>query len=88
MKLNLVLKVETPSKPTIESSINEKMFYENAKEFLDTISKKCTKFSKSEKNELYHNHWVNVCFESNIINMSSDTWWLDNDAIIHACNSM
>ena len=23
-----------------------------------------------------------------IIDVSSDTWWLDNVAIIHACNSM
>ena len=31
---------------------------------------------------------VNVCFESNIIDVSSDNWWLDSDDIIHACNSM
>ena len=29
---------------------------ENAKEFLNAISKKYTKFSKNEKNELYDNH--------------------------------
>ena len=29
---------------------------ENAKEFLDAISKKYTKFSKNEKNELSDNH--------------------------------
>ena len=29
---------------------------ENAKEFLDAISKKCIKFSKNEKNELSDNH--------------------------------
>ena len=61
---------------------------ENAKEFLDIISKKYTKFSKNEKNGLSANHLVNVCFESNVINVSSDTWWLDSGAIIHACNSM
>ena len=61
---------------------------ENAKEFLDAISKKYTKFSKNEKNELSNNHWVNVCFESNIIDVPSDTWWLDSGATIHACNSM
>ena len=44
---------------------------ENAKEFLDAISKKYTKFSKNEKNELSDNHWVNVCFESNIIDVPS-----------------
>ena len=53
----------------------------NAKEVLDAISKKYTKFSKNGKNELANNHWVNVCFESN-------TWWLDSGAAIHACNSM
>ena len=31
---------------------------------------------------------MNICFESNIIDMSSDTWWLDNGATIHACNYM
>ena len=31
---------------------------------------------------------MNDCFESNIIDVSSDTWWLDSGAIIHTCNSM
>ena len=61
---------------------------ENAKYFLHAISKKYRKFSKNEKNELYDNHWVNVCFESNIIDVPYDTWWLDSGATIHACNSM
>ena len=46
---------------------------ENAKDFLYAISKKYTKFSKNGKNESYDNHWVNVCFESNIIDVLSDT---------------
>ena len=29
MKLNLTLKVEAPPKPTVESSANEKKFYED-----------------------------------------------------------
>ena len=61
---------------------------ENAKEFLDVISKKYTKFSKNEKIELSNNHWVNVCFESNVIDVPSNTWWLDSGATIHVCNSM
>ena len=61
---------------------------ENAKEFLYPISKKYTKFSKNGKNELYDNHLVNVCFESNIIDVPSDIWWLDSSATIHTCNSM
>ena len=117
MKLNLALKVKAPPKPTIESSANEKKFYEdweyvnscclmimenhmedsiyasipkieNAKEFMYVISKKYTKVSKIGKNELSNNHWVNVCFENKIIDVPSDTWWLDNGATIHACNSM
>ena len=43
---------------------------------------------KNEKNESYDNHWVNVCFESNNIDVSSDNWWLDSGATIHACNSI
>ena len=43
---------------------------------------------KNEKNKLSDNHLVNVCFESNIIDVSSDTWWLDSGATIHAYNSM
>ena len=43
---------------------------------------------KNKKNELSDNHLVNVCFEFNIIDVSSDTWWLDSGATIHACNSM
>ena len=31
---------------------------------------------------------MNVCFESNVIDVSSDTWWLDNSVTIHACNYM
>ena len=61
---------------------------ENAKEFLDAISKKYTKFSKNKKNKLSHNHWVDVFFESNVIDVSYDTWWLDSCGTIHACNSM
>ena len=40
------------------------------------------------KNELFDNHLVNICFESNIIDVSFDTWWLDSGATIHACNSI
>ena len=43
---------------------------------------------KNGENELYDNHLVNVCFESNIIDVSSDTLWLDSGATIHACNSI
>ena len=61
---------------------------ENAKKLLDAISKKYPKFSNNEKNELFDNHWVNVCFESHVIDVPSDTWWLDSGATIHACYSM
>ena len=61
---------------------------ENAKEFLNAISNKYIEFLKNEKNGLYDNHWVSVCFESNVIDVSSDTLWLDSNATIHACNSM
>ena len=54
---------------------------ENAKEFLYSISKKYTKFSKNEKNELSDNHWMNVCFESNVIDVPYDIWWLDSGYI-------
>ena len=48
---------------------------ENAKESLDTIVNKYTKFSKKkEKYELFNDHWVNACFESNVIDVSYDTW--------------
>ena len=32
------------------------------------------------------NQWVNVCFESNVIDVPSNSWWLDSGATIHACN--
>ena len=60
----------------------------NAKDFLYAIRKKYTKFPRNGKNEPYDNHWVSVCFESNIIDVPFDTWWLDSGATIHACNSM
>ena len=31
---------------------------------------------------------MNVCFESNIIDVSFDTWWLDSGATIQTFNSM
>ena len=31
---------------------------------------------------------MNVCFESNVIDVSYDTWWLDSGATIHSFNSM
>ena len=31
---------------------------------------------------------MNVCFESNVIDVPSYTWWLDSGATIHACNFM
>ena len=43
---------------------------------------------KNEKNEQSNNHWVNVCFKSNVIDVSFDTWWLDSGATIHTRNSM
>ena len=43
---------------------------------------------KNGKNELSDNHLLNVCFESNIIDVLFDTWWLESGATIHACNSM
>ena len=46
---------------------------ENEKEFLNAISKKYIEFSKNKKIELSNNHWVNVCFESNVIDVSSNT---------------
>ena len=72
----------------MEDSIYERIpKIKNAKDFLHAISKKYTKFSKNRKNELSDNHWVNVCFESNIIDVPFDTWWLDSGSTIHACNS-
>ena len=41
--------------------------------------------TKNGKNELSDNHLVNVCFQSNIIDMSFGTWLLDDSATIHAC---
>ena len=45
-------------------------------------------FQIKKKNELSDNHWVDVCFESNVIDVSSDAWWLDSGATIHAYNSI
>ena len=77
--------MENHRKESIYASIPK---IENAKEFLDAISKKYTKFPKNEKNNLFDNYWVSVCFESNVIDVPSDTWWLDSGATIHACNYM
>ena len=71
----------------MEDFINENIYkIDNLKKFLYVVSKKYTKFLKNGKNELSDNHWVNVCFELNIIDVPS--WWLDGGATIHACNYM
>ena len=54
----------------------------------------CHKFGHKKTNyrklkvvqEKKGNHWVNVYFESNVIDVSFDTWWLDSGATIHAYN--
>ena len=46
---------------------------ENVKEFFYAISKKYPKFSNNKKNKLCDNQLVNVCFESSVIDVSSDT---------------
>ena len=54
----------------------------------------CHKFGHKKTNyrklkviqEKKGNHWVNVYFESNVIDVSFDTWWLDSGATIHARN--
>ena len=56
----------------------------------------CHKFGHKKSNcrklkaiqERKGNHWLNVCFESNVIDVCFDTWWLDSGATIHACNSV
>ena len=75
--------MENHKKDSIYASIPK---IENAKEFLYAISKKYTKFSNTEKIELSDNQWVNFCFKSNIIDVASNTWWLDRSDTIHACN--
>ena len=63
--------MENHMKESIYASIPK---IENAKDFLNAISKKYTKFSKNEKNELSDNHWMNACFESIVIDVPSNTW--------------
>ena len=48
-----VMIMENHMEDSIYKSIHKA---ENAKEFVDAISKKYTKFSKNEKNELFGNH--------------------------------
>ena len=66
------------------------LIYSSAVSFpkLSVITKLNETNYNNGKNELFDNHWVNICFESNIIDVSSDTWWLDSGATIHFCNSM
>ena len=76
----------------MENHIEESIYVsipklKNANDFLNVITKKYTKFSKNGKNKLFDNHYVNVCFESNVIGVPFDTWWLDSGTTIHVCNS-
>ncbi|CAL2278114.1 unnamed protein product [Prunus armeniaca] len=54
------------------------------------MKRDCRKYKKwlEKKKGKGNNNLILVCFESNLVNFSSDSWWLDSGASIHVANSL
>ena len=50
------------------------------------MKKKCLKFQKWLEKK--GNPTSFVCFESNMVNINTNTWWIDSGSIIHISNSL
>ncbi|KAI5339875.1 hypothetical protein L3X38_019148 [Prunus dulcis] len=54
------------------------------------MKRDCRKYKKwlEKKKGKGNNNLILVCFESNLVNFSCDSWWLDSGASIHVANSL
>jgi len=69
----------------MDKSIKQCVFdNENAKAYLAAIGKQFPKIDKAE----IGNPLALVCFESNLVDIPSHTWWLDTGATIQITNSL
>ena len=50
------------------------------------MKKECRKYKKWLEKK--GNDKCLVCYESHLIDVSTNTWWLDSGATIHICNSL
>ena len=53
------------------------------------MKRNCDKYKRwLDKQKAKGKNQVHVCFESNAIEISSDSWWLDSGASVHVANSL
>jgi hypothetical protein len=54
------------------------------------MKKECRKYKKwlDKQNAKGKNDQALVCFESNLVNIPDNSWWLDSGASIHVTNSL
>ena len=50
------------------------------------MKKDCPKFKKWLEKK--GNPSSNVCYESNMVNVNINTWWIDSSSTIHIANSL
>jgi len=79
------------SVPEIEESSGMKPKFQGKCKFGDIFGHKqadCFKFKNWLEKKKKGNPLALVCFESNLVDVPSNTWWLDPGATIHVTNSL
>ena len=79
------------SVPETEESLGMKPKFQGKCKFGDISGHKqadCFKFKNWLEKKKKGNPLALVCFESNLVDVPSNTWWLDPGATIHVTNSL
>ncbi|RVW83511.1 hypothetical protein CK203_064938 [Vitis vinifera] len=69
--------------PEVDIKKDEKRFFYKKK---GHVKKKCMKFQKWLEKK--GNPTSFVCYESNMVNVNTNTWWIDSGFTIHISNSL
>ena len=69
--------------PKVDIKKDEKRFFYKKK---GHVKKKCLKFQKWLEKK--GNPTSFVCYESNMVNVNTNTWWIDSGSTIHVSNSL
>ena len=69
--------------PKSDIKKDEKCFFYKKK---GHVKKKCLKFQKWLEKK--GNPTSFICYESNMVNVNTNTWWIDSGSTIHISNSL
>ena len=83
MKISSQSENEASNPPKSDIKKDEKCFFCIKK---GHVKKKCLKFQKWLEKK--GNPTSFVCYESNMVNVHTNTWWIDSGSIIHISNSL